>query len=965
MDEFNRLRNLHSYQILDTDYEPDFDQLTWLAAHLCATPIAVLTLVDDKRQWFKSVHGLDVRETPREIAFCNHAIECDEPFIVEDAIADSRFATNPLVTGAPGIRFYLGIPLISPEGFAIGTLAVIDRKPQRPDQKTITALTVLAQQALHNLNTRRDRLASEQAAHKRVRDIIFAAATGIAVSTLNGKYLLSNPYYCSLFGYTAEEMSRIRLADILWPDDYPTMLEKLKSLYRKELNHFSLECRALTKQKNIIWVRAQLSMLRDEQEHPIAFVGVVDDITERKKIEEIEHARQVAELANQAKSNFLATMSHEIRTPISGVIGMVDLLHQTSLKGYQIEMVDIIRNSANSLLGIIDDILDFSKIESGKLALEKVPFSLEKTVENVFFLLDRMALDKKVELSLFISPNINDALIGDELRLRQILINLLNNAIKFSVKSDTGGKVRLNVRAGALLDNQITIEFSVSDNGIGMSEKTLMRLFTPFMQADASTTRHYGGTGLGLTITRHLVDLMEGEIEVESRENIGSTFIVRIPFLVSNTNSAEPPLHPEFKTLLTILVGDSGDLTSIWSEYLQAAGSRLIQTSSLELLPWQELRSLYTHYEWLLLIDDNEAKTDLALDNLLNKLHALPQKLKCLIISRGHRRELRCDEQGVFFIDGNCLGPSRFFDTVKIALGHKPLPAPSSRGRAEHEFIPPSRAEALAQGRLILLAEDNETNQNVITRQLSLLGYAVDLANNGQQAFEQFNKAPYAAIITDIHMPVMDGYELIHKIRNSTAPKKNIPIIALSANALREEIDRCKQLGANEYLIKPALLQDLKNLLGQYIGSTGTAPTPQHIPPHQKRKSSGEQIHLDINILRELVGADNLIITEFLTGYRQSAGLLQQQICAAIAQQNYAAVAAHAHKLKSSSRAIGALRLGDICERMEFSVNRQLTSELAAQFSEFEQEFNSVMQLIQDQLDYISGVDVQHPNLDE
>lgn len=1083
MDEFHRLRSLHSYDILDTVPEADFDQLTWLAAHICKTPIAVLTLVDETRQWFKSIYGLDVRETPREIAFCNHAIQYVTPFVVEDAAKDSRFASNPLVINDPRIRFYLGIPLISPEGFAIGTLAVIDQVPRTLAEETVKALCLLAHQAMHNLNARRERLASEQAAHNRVKDIISAAATGIAVSTLDGKYLLSNPYYCNLFGYSTEEMARTTLADIVLPGDYPGMQSRLKELYKDKVPRFTLECRCLTKQRELIWIRAQVSMLRDAQDQPLAFVGVVDDITERKKIEgklfesehrfkliakatadtiwdwnllsdtlwwsegintrfgyrpediepgseswtsrihpddvqrvvegitkvidsdsnnwadeyrfrhsngsyahvvdrgfviradkgtplrmvggmtditqakqleqelkqldAIRHAQQVAELANQAKSSFLATMSHEIRTPISGVIGMVDVLHQTSLKGYQIEMVDIIRDSANSLLSIIDDILDFSKIESGRLELEAVPFPLERTIEKVCSLLDRMALDKNVELSLFIDSNLPETLVGDELRLRQILINLVNNAIKFSSGAEPFGKVRLSVSVHAKNAGEMVIEFAISDNGIGMSEQTLGRLFSPFMQADASTTRHYGGTGLGLTITRHLVELMQGEIVVESRLNIGSVFRVRIPFLVNAATGVTPANNPNFSFLLCIVVGDLSGLSAIWGQYLSASGAVVIPVAAVELIEWHDLRHHYAQYEWLVLIDEcGEIPESLPALAAINKHPANP-RVHCLVIGRGQRRELRSDEQGNCFIDGNCLGRSRFFEAINIALGHITIAKPLTRGYHEQDFMPPARSDALAQNRLLLLAEDNETNQKVITRQLALLGYAVDVVSNGEEAFDRLTAERYALLITDIHMPVMDGYRLIAKVRAANRAFNKVPIIALSANALREEVDKCKQLGANEYLVKPALLHDLKNMLDRYFSAEPNVAISTAADAQLSSASPAvKDIHLDINVLRELIGADEQVVMEFLADYLKTAIQLRGEMATSFRISDISALASSAHKFKSSSRAVGALQLGKICECIEHKCNQQQFIELATAYAAFEQEFEQVLMLI-------------------
>jgi two-component system sensor histidine kinase/response regulator len=776
----------------------------------------------------------------------------------------------------------------------------------------------------------------------------------------------------TLFGYhTADlEPDSHSWTSRIHSEDIERVITSITRTIESETNNWVDEYRFRRSDGNYAHVVDRGFVIRAENGKALRMVGGITDVTKAKKIEielkqleQIKHAQEVAELANQAKSNFLATMSHEIRTPISGVIGMVDVLHQTSLKGYQIEMVDIVRDSANSLLHIIDDILDFSKIESGRLELESVQISIEHNIEKVCTLLDRMAMEKNVELSLFIDPKLPEVVIGDELRLRQILINLTNNAIKFSSQANCLGQVRINGSVHEKSDHNIVVEFAVSDNGIGMSEQTVSRLFTPFMQADASTTRHYGGTGLGLTITRHLVELMGGEIVVESRLDMGSVFKVRIPFLLDASSGLSAIKTPYFSLLLCIVIGDSAGLSAIWVEYLRSSGATVIPVSAPELIQWHELRHHYAHYEWLMLIDECEeiAESSLTLGQV-NAASSANPNLHCLVIGRGHRRELRGDEHGNYFIDGNCLGRGRFFEAVNVVLGHAVAGKPLVRGYHEKDFIPPARHEALEQGRLLLLAEDNETNQKVITRQLAMLGYATDVVNNGLQAIERLASNHYALLITDIHMPVMDGYELIAKVRALGSSLNKIPIIALSANALREEVDKCKQLGANEYLVKPALLHDFRKMLDQYLPVHPRLPIQSNsAQPFTATLMMGAGTHLEINILRELIGGDNDVVLEFLSDYLRNAYVLQSEIANCFKISDWGALANNAHKLKSSSRAIGALHLGHICEVIEQNSKQQQLNELHSAYAAFQQEFDLVAMLI-NQVFAANGVDVLHPN---
>jgi PAS domain S-box-containing protein len=643
------------------------------------------------------------------------------------------------------------------------------------------------------------------------------------------------------------------------------------------------------------------------------FTGTLHDIRERKRfIAELTRARAEAEQANRAKANFLAAMSHEIRTPMNGVIGMIDVLHQSSLKGYQVEMVDLIRESAFSLLTIIDDILDFSKIEAGRLEIESAPMRAAAVVEKVCGLLDHLAERLGVELTLFTDPALAVHTLGDALRLRQILINLANNAIKFSSGRARPGKVCVRARQATLAGDRITVEFEVSDNGIGMDEQTQASLFAPFTQADISTTRRFGGTGLGLAISRNLAELMGGTLAVRSVKEQGSTFVLTLPFVVLPMRD-DALAAPETAGLACLVIGQAPGLCNDIASYLRHDGALVEQVSDLGAAMLRAAMSPPGLWIWVI---DAGAATPPTLEDLRTAAHSVHGgrgEVRFVVIGRGARRRPHQQDPDRVMLDGNVMARRTLLRAVAIAAGRaQEQEAPPQAGRTEREFQPPARADAVRQGRLILVAEDNETNRKVILHQFALLGYAADVVNDGRQALQSWRSGNYALLLTDLHMPGMDGYQLTREIRAAPGRGKLIPIIALTANALRSEAERCRAIGMDDYLSKPAQLADLKAMLEKWLPSR-TQQTGTELGAAPRAVAA----QVDLRVLAAMVGEDAGVLREFIREFCNTARVIAAEVrdaCLAGAPERARDAA---HKLKSSARAVGAKALGELCARLE------------------------------------------------
>ena len=677
-------------------------------------------------------------------------------------------------------------------------------------------------------------------------------------------------------------------------------------------------------------------------------IGISRDVTKLKEAEvALEHARDTALETARVKSEFLANMSHEIRTPMNAIIGMADLLIDTAMDEEQREFADTIRSSADNLLNIINDILDFSKLESGKFTIENIDFDLRETVEDAAELLAQRAQKKGVELVYDFADDAPTALRGDPGRIRQVLANLVSNAVKFTER----GEVLIRVTRVGERDGEVRIRIAVSDTGIGMAPKTLPMIFRAFTQADGSTTRKYGGTGLGLAISQQLVAMMRGQINVESTLGTGSTFWFELPFTRQTPTPGDGDNTPDFHNLRILVVDDNATHRNTLQHQLGRWRFRSsAATDAVEALKLLHAAATEKDPYAVVLLDLEMPGVDgLTLAKTIKDDAQLAGTRVLILTPFGQRldQELMA-ELGVSQCVVKPAKQSRLLDALMTSTHTTVLNAAPSSARHPATVAPARRA---TQPLRILLAEDNAVNQKLALRQLQKLGYPAQAVGDGLAVLHEVQRSNYDVILMDCQMPELDGYEVTRRIRafelQHSSSRTPIYIIAVTAHALDGDRERCLSAGMNDYLTKPLHISHLDAALARAIRrrpASAVPVAPDVIAPSEGMPVLNPTSLASLKDLREPGQPDPLI--ELLELFRRESEACVQRMEQSVVQQDANLMVRAAHSLKGSSNNLGAQRLGTVAGEMEENAKNGGWILLTAQLAEVKSELARVLEAL-------------------
>jgi|GEM_PF-1059342 len=883
------------------------------------------------------------------------------PIWVADAANDGNFQRAPHAARA-GLHGAFAFPIKFGDA-VLGVLEVLSREAHQPDEQTLEMLAAVGSQIGQFMERK------QMEARLRVQSAALETATnGVLVADNKGAIQWVNPAFTQLTGYSASEIIGQNLR-VLKSGRHEASF--YKNLWKTILAGHVWQGELINKRKDGSLYSEEMTVMpvRGTDGRVTHFVAIKQDISARtaaaaQLMETNYHLEAAtaranemaiqAELASSAKSAFLASMSHEIRTPMNGVIGMLGLLQDGELSERQRESAaQIARSSADALLVVINDILDFSKIESGKMTIELVTFDLQTMVEEVGELFAAKVSDKGLDLIIRYAPNMPRHVIGDAGRIRQVLTNLLGNAIKFTAQ----GHVLISLHCESQTDHQAQLKFSVEDTGIGIAEDKIGRLFEKFMQADALTTRRFGGTGLGLAISKQLTELMGGHMGVASGLGKGSIFSFTLPLALPTEALPVAPARTSLAGVRVLIVDDNEVNRRVLHEQITSWRMRNGGYASGEeaLTVLREARAAGDPYHLAILDYQMPGMDGEMLARAIKADHVLRETVLVMLTSMGQPDDRhRIKEAGIFACLVKPVRQSKLWDVLAqawsahtkqspVQLLTRPQPSEPRPGEKKHRKF----------AARVLVADDNTTNQRVARLMLENLGCRVDVAANGKEAVEMLELLPYDVVFMDCEMPEMDGYEATAEIRRGHAGRRQVPIVAMTAKAIQGDREHCLKSGMDDYISKPVRLEDLEATLGRWFSQSDRdvqavpEKTPASVLPAPVAPALDPEV---TERLRQLAEAtDPAVLTEIYDSFLSST----VEYLAAMRQAEQAGDAnglrIAAHSLKGASANIGAPTVAEISHQLEMLGNSQSVAGAAELIGQLAQAFAKVKIEIENQ----------------
>lgn len=783
-----------------------------------------------------------------------------------------------------------------------------------------------------------DRHAAEAAlreSENKQRMILDNAADAVFVADKDERWIYVNDLALNLLGFKREELLGSNIYQLL-PDEHREIAQLNFGTRLQRDKFMRQEIRLLTKKGGQVPVEMNAALLPDG-----SIYGSCRDITSRKEFEAaLIKAKVGAEEASRAKSEFLATMSHEIRTPMNGIIGMTELTLDTELDTQQREYLELVKVSSNSLLGIINDILDFSKIESGKMVLERIEFPLRELIATTLKALALRAEQKDIELVYQIDSALPHILLGDPGKLRQVLTNLVGNAIKFS----DSGVISVDVNLEDSDEDEVKVYFAVTDNGIGIPAEKLEHIFQPFSQADASTTRKYGGTGLGLSISSRLVQSMQGQLQVLSEEGKGSSFFFSAIFGIGEI-SVKHVSDIELQGIHVLVVDDNainrkyiGDTLRNWNmEPVTANGA-----DEAILAVRQSIEQAHP-FDLIILDACMPEKDGFGLAAEL-KQDGLLRTTKMLMLSSAGSQDdaKRCDDYG---ISGYVRKP---ISQNELQFAIESVFKGVSHGAMHYAHLASTTNEQQEKALRVLVAEDNPINQKLARSLLEKWGHEVDVAENGLLAIAMYKRNTYDVILMDMQMPEMGGIEATRKIREMEQSGKRIPIIAMTANAMQGDKERCLEVGMDHYLSKPIKSDLLRALLDQIFQNV--AETLPAVEPKIERVSESRRLsdtrEIQFDFYRAIQQGDEEVLAIITPMFLDGCGAQLQELRSAIEKEDAELMYRSAHTLKGLVGNFNATPVEELAKALELKGKHKDFSRVAIIFEQLQKQMSPMIEAL-------------------